>query len=148
RRGRDPLAPDPAAARRAAARGRARGLRARRRDPGRGEAAGARGAGGAPGTEPEEEEGMKRANGSGAPRDIDELVERASPWLSGDGPHAGMVLSTRMRLARNLQSVPFTHRARDEQLQGVMMSVVAAAERAPGFQKGLLLRMNDIGTLE
>src|SRR5258705_3421562 len=91
---------------------------------------------------------MKRANGNGAPKNFDELLERASPWLSGDGPAAGMVLSTRMRLARNLQSVPFTHRARDEQLQGVMMSVVAAAERAPGFQKGLLLRMNDIGTLE
>ena len=91
---------------------------------------------------------MKRTNGNGAPKSFEELVERSSPWLSGEGPSAGMVLSTRMRLARNLQSVPFTHRARDEQLQGVMMSVVAAAERAPGFRSGLLLRMNDIGTLE
>jgi protein arginine kinase len=90
---------------------------------------------------------MKRANGNGAPKSFDDLIERSSPWLSGEGPQSGMVLSTRMRLARNLQSVPFTHRARDEQLQGVMMSVVAAAERAPGFQKALLLRMNDIGTL-
>jgi len=91
---------------------------------------------------------MKEANGHHAPRNFDELVAGTSPWLTGEGPHAGMVLSTRMRLARNLQSVPFTHRARDEQLQGVLMSVVAAAERAPGLHKGLLLRMNDIGTLE
>jgi len=73
---------------------------------------------------------MKRSGGNHVPRNFDELIERRSPWLSGDGPQAGMVLSTRMRLARNLQSVPFTHRARDEQLQGVMMSVTAAAERA------------------
>ena len=91
---------------------------------------------------------MKRSGGNHAPRNFDELIERTSPWLSGDGPQAGMVLSTRMRLARNLQSVPFTHRARDEQLQGVMMSVAAAAERAPGFAKSLLVRMNDIGALE
>jgi protein arginine kinase len=91
---------------------------------------------------------MKRSGGNHVPRNFDELIERRSPWLSGDGPQAGMVLSTRMRLARNLQSVPFTHRARDEQLQGVMMSVTAAAERAPGFAKGLLVRMNDIGALE
>ena len=52
-----------------------------------------------------------------APASFDELVSSPSPWLSGEGPHAEMVLSTRIRLARNLQSVPFTHRARDEQLQ-------------------------------
>lgn len=82
------------------------------------------------------------------PGSFDELVARPSPWLSGDGPHAGMVLSTRIRLARNLQSVPFTHRARDEQLQGVLSSVSAAAQRASGFREGLLLRMDEMAPLE
>jgi protein arginine kinase len=81
-------------------------------------------------------------------RDLVELINRPSPWLSGEGPHADMVLSTRIRLARNLSGVPFTHRAREEQLQGVLLSVSGAAQRAPSFEQGLLLRMNEMTPVE
>ena len=77
-----------------------------------------------------------------------ELVERPSEWLSGSGPHAELVLSTRVRLARNLATVPFTHRARDEQLQGVLSSVANAAERSAAFRGGLLLRMTEMSAPE
>ncbi len=87
---------------------------------------------------------MTSGNGERRLASFDALVARPSPWLSGEGPHAGMVLSTRMRLARNLQSVPFTHRAREEQLQGVLSSVSAAAQRSNGFRDGLLLKMNEM----
>jgi len=79
---------------------------------------------------------------------FEQLIATPSPWLSGTGPHADMVLSTRIRLARNLQSVPFTHRARDEQLQGVLMSVTNAAKRSAPFANGVLLRMNDMSPVE
>ncbi len=82
------------------------------------------------------------------PADFAGLMARPAPWLSGEGPHAEMVLSTRMRLARNLQSVPFTHRARDEQLQGVLMSIAGSAQRSPHFQGGLLLRMTELSAVE
>jgi len=61
-----------------------------------------------------------------APKSFDDLFTRSAPWWKGEGPHAEMVLSTRIRLARNLNEVPFTHRARDEQLQGVLSSVTGA----------------------
>ena len=83
-----------------------------------------------------------------APENFSDLITRPSPWLSGEGPHADMVLSTRIRLARNLRSVPFTHRARDEQLQGVLLSVSSAAQRSKSFERGLLLRMNEISPVE
>jgi protein arginine kinase len=79
---------------------------------------------------------------------FEQLVSRPSPWLGGDGPHADLVVSTRMRLARNLASVPFTHRAREEQLQGVVASVASAAGATSSFQDALLLRMNEIGPLD
>ena len=85
---------------------------------------------------------------SGTPRDFNDLVSRPSPWLSGDGPHAGMVLSTRIRLARNLSGVPFTHRARDEQLQGVVASIASAARESHAFERSLLLHMGDMSGLE
>ena len=58
---------------------------------------------------------MSQEQGAQSPNGFEALMRRSSPWLSGEGPHAEMVLSTRIRLARNLHSVPFTHRARDEQ---------------------------------
>jgi len=82
------------------------------------------------------------------PVSFDDLVTRTSPWLSGDGPHADLVLSTRIRLARNLEQVPFTHRARDEQLQGVLASAGGAAQRSAAFAGGLLLAMNDLSSVE
>jgi len=83
-----------------------------------------------------------------APRDFTELFESTSPWLMGEGPNAEMVLSTRIRLARNLRDVPFTHRAREEQLQGVMASVASAAQASQAFHDGLLLRMNECTAIE
>ena len=79
---------------------------------------------------------------------LDTLLAHPSPWLSGEGPHAELVLSTRIRLARNLQSVPFTHRAREEQLQGVLVSVSNAAQRSAALKGGVFLKMSDVGAIE
>ena len=83
-----------------------------------------------------------------APRDFGDLFATTSPWLQGEGPHAEMVLSTRIRLARNLRDVPFTHRAREEQLQGVVASVTSAAQVSPSLRDGLLLRMSECTAIE
>ncbi len=83
-----------------------------------------------------------------ASRSFDELFAKSAPWLKGEGPHAELVLSTRVRLARNLREVPFTHRARDEQLQGVLASVASAAQPSALLSGGLLLRMQDCSAIE
>src|SRR5262249_60889571 len=132
RRGRGfALAPGAAALRRAAARGGARGVRARGRDPRRDPPARERGPGRAGGEEPM----------SDPRRDLDALVARPSPWLDGGGPKSDIVVSPRVRLARNLRHVPFTHPARDEQLPGVISSITNAGPRSPAFQNGMVLAM-------
>jgi len=83
-----------------------------------------------------------------APRSFDDLFARSAPWLSGDGPHSDMVLSTRIRLARNLREVPFTHRARDEQLHGVLASVASAVQPAASLTGGLMLKMQEMTPIE
>jgi protein arginine kinase len=83
-----------------------------------------------------------------APRSFAELFASSAPWWKGEGPHADMVLSTRIRLARNLGDVPFTHRARDEQLLGVLASVSRAAQGSQLLADGLLLRMQDCTPVE
>ena len=52
-------------------------------------------------------------------------------WLDGSGPASDVVLSTRVRLARNLAGVPVTHRAREEQLAMVYSSVLSAVRKTP-----------------
>ncbi len=40
-----------------------------------------------------------------------ELPDHAGHWLRGEGPHSDLVVSSRIRLARNLAGYPFVHRA-------------------------------------
>jgi protein arginine kinase len=46
---------------------------------------------------------------------IDELAERAGEWLSGTGPQSDIVISSRVRLARNVAGFPFLSRASESQ---------------------------------
>src|ERR1700733_8115023 len=43
--------------------------------------------------------------------DIDSLTHTSGEWLRGTGPDADIVISSRIRLARNISSFPFTNRA-------------------------------------
>ena len=80
--------------------------------------------------------------------DLDTLARSPGPWLDGSGPRADLVVSTRVRLARNLSGVPFSHRARDEQLVGVLGAVERAANDAPSFVDGGLLRMHELSPID
>ena len=73
-----------------------------------------------------------------------QLAGQPSPWLDATGPHSDLVLSTRVRLARNLVGVPFTHRARDEQLVSVLGAVQRAADGAEAFGGNGLLKMHEL----
>ena len=79
---------------------------------------------------------------------FERIAAQPSPWLGGEGPHADLVVSTRVRLARNLAGIPFSHRAREEQLRGVLASVASAVAGAPSFEQGVMLRMNDLTALD
>jgi len=43
--------------------------------------------------------------------DLDNLTHTSGEWLRGTGPHSDIVISGRIRLARNLAAYPFTNRA-------------------------------------
>ena len=45
--------------------------------------------------------------------DLDSLTQSSSEWLRGTGPESDVVVSTRIRLARNLAQFPFNTRADD-----------------------------------
>ena len=76
------------------------------------------------------------------------LARNLGRWLDGSGPCADVVLSTRVRLARNLNDVPFTHRAREEQLAMVYSSVLSAVHKTPALSASVALQMRDLTPLD
>jgi protein arginine kinase len=46
---------------------------------------------------------------------LDNLIQHSGEWLRGSGPEADIVISSRIRLARNLAAFPFTNRASPQQ---------------------------------
>jgi protein arginine kinase len=65
---------------------------------------------------------------------LGDLADRVCEWLDGSGPQAEIVLSSRIRLARNVAGVPFPHRADDVQRQRVYRRLVEAARSVPEIQ--------------
>jgi len=58
-------------------------------------------------------------------------------WLEASGPHADVVLSTRIRLARNLQGHAFSPRVDDEERLRILHSVQAAAQKSALLRDGV-----------
>ncbi len=56
---------------------------------------------------------------------LQQIWEQPVPWLS-DGPHSDVVLASRIRLARNLENLPFPHHAPNENLDEVIAKVCDA----------------------
>lgn len=79
---------------------------------------------------------------------LTDLATSLGAWLDGKGPSADTVLSTRVRLARNLAEVPFTHRAREEQLGMVLSSVVSASRSVPVLKGVESFPMRDLLPLD
>ena len=46
--------------------------------------------------------------------DFDDLAHKSGEWLRGTGPESDIVISSRIRLARNLADFPFIRRCSDE----------------------------------
>ena len=82
------------------------------------------------------------------PPSLDGMLAQPGPWLDGSGSKSEIVLSTRVRLARNLRREPFTHRAREDQLRGVLQRVERAAAAAPSLAGGAFLPMHELAPLE
>jgi protein arginine kinase len=79
---------------------------------------------------------------------IESMAKSAAVWLDGSGPDSETVLSTRVRLARNVASTPFIARAREDQLSVVMKRVTAAAEKTGELAGHSILRMADLSDLD
>lgn len=74
---------------------------------------------------------------------IDELLRRPASWLSGENEEGELVMSSRVRLARNLEGRPFTHRATPEDLSAARSAVRLATDEAPSLSGALAFDLDE-----
>ncbi len=68
------------------------------------------------------------------------ICERCPEWLKGEGPASDVVLSSRVRLARNLAGMPFTPAATREDSELVLTRIEAQLGSLPGQPVSIDLR--------
>ncbi|MBI4343871.1 MAG: protein arginine kinase [Candidatus Omnitrophica bacterium] len=76
--------------------------------------------------------------------ELDALLKHPGEWLRGVGPVADIVMSSRIRLARNLEKIPFATRATDESQAKVLTLVKEALGRVPSLERALFLELGGL----
>ncbi len=67
---------------------------------------------------------------------LDDLIGQSGEWLRGSGPESDIVISSRVRLARNLARFPFLTRTNDEQRDEIHVSIKSALDHAGLVENG------------
>lgn len=77
-------------------------------------------------------------------------IEQSSggEWLRGDGPESDIVMSSRIRLARNLESFPFIPQASPEQKREICELVRTRVMQTVFSGEGTFLDMDDLAEIE
>ena len=80
---------------------------------------------------------------------LNDLVKQTSEWLKGTGPNSEIVISSRVRLARNLEKIIFSNWANKKQ-KGQALAVIDPVVKDLDFikDKGLILRVADIPSID
>jgi len=79
---------------------------------------------------------------------LEEFLITPSEAVRRRGAEDHIVLSSRVRLARNLAEIPFPNRAKKAQRMEAMEQILAAAARLPEMKDGLLQTMDQFSQLE
>ena len=79
---------------------------------------------------------------------IDELHDRCGEWLRGNGPQSDIVMSSRIRLARNLADFPFMSRCNDIDRANIESTVRERLTGSPAFSGLSFFNVADLNTLD
>src|SRR3989338_2747340 len=79
---------------------------------------------------------------------IDPLLKQTCEWLKGTGPNSDIVMSSRIRLARNLEKMPFSHWASKKESKEIADRLEQAVANVDLMQGSLLVHMSDIDDVD
>src|SRR5574341_472374 len=81
-------------------------------------------------------------------QNLNSLVKRLPHWLEGNAPHADIVISTRVRLARNLAEHSFPNAANREEFEEVMQEVYRVIAPSQLLGQPMFLDMQKLSKLD
>jgi protein arginine kinase len=76
------------------------------------------------------------------------LKESSAEWINGQGPLSEIVISSRIRLARNVEGIPFSPRAEQAELKNIFELSQQIAEKDSLFKDSNLLLLDELSPLE
>lgn len=79
---------------------------------------------------------------------MDDLINNTSQWLKGEGEHSDIVMSSRIRLARNLANHPFPSKADKKELIKCYEEIKKGMEAARLMKKFMFLNINELDNVE
>ena len=80
--------------------------------------------------------------------ELNDLLNHTSEWLKSTGPHSDIVISTRLRLARNLDKVPFPHWADKKQSEGILNTIGEAIAKTEELKAVTVFKMADLDSVD
>ena len=79
---------------------------------------------------------------------LNEVAKKPSAWMVAEGPLSHTVISSRIRLARNLSGHRFCQRAKSDELETIAQKVIGAIGRAPSFTNSKVIQMEETTALD
>lgn len=79
---------------------------------------------------------------------LNDLLARPVPWLSSPGEHDSIVVSTRVRLARNCREFAFRRKLSRHRQQELVHHVLASTSRLPDWQQAHHLFLDELDEVE
>lgn len=79
---------------------------------------------------------------------IGTLLTNTPAWITTKSDVSSIILSTRIRLARNLKSCLFPSKANDRQLEKVIATTEQACSKIKMFKKAIFIRMEDLDEVD
>lgn len=79
---------------------------------------------------------------------VERMLAERKKWFDGSGPRADEILSTRVRLARNLSGHRFVGRAPEEELAAVFEQVADGIRSAPLLDGGAVSAIDELDVLD
>lgn len=80
---------------------------------------------------------------------LNDLLKQTSGWLKGTGPHSEIVISSRVRLARNLEKMIFSNWANKQQLEQTLAVIEPVVSELENIKNnGMFLRMADTSSVD
>ena len=79
---------------------------------------------------------------------VNDLINHTSEWLRGTGPNSDVVISSRIRLARNLDKVLFSHRANKKQAEQTLNTITQAIAKVDYLKESMIFHLRDLDSID